>query len=149
MAAGFSQFYKNIPKPFHVHVHVHSSCTFLRYHGTYKCPFGSTAVRTAPLVKKDELSLPGPAHYQRRPDSEGGGAKEKGGVAKPQQLSYTFASTTNRLYSPPSIVTVSREGGRGGGREGGRVGGKKEGRDGQKKVRGCACTERESWGEGR
>ena len=77
-------------------------------------------MRTAPLVKKDELSLPGPAHYQRRPDSEGDGAKEKGGVAKPQQLSYTFASTTNRLYSPPSIVTVSREGGRGGGREGGR-----------------------------
>ena len=82
-----------------------------RYHGAYKCPFGSTAVRTAPLVKRDEILGPGPAHYQRKPQLEQSESsrkgEQKGGLhANEEKLSYTFASTTSRLYSPPSIVTV-------------------------------------------
>ena len=84
-----------------------------RFHGTYKCPFGSTSVRTAPLVKRDEIMYPGPAHYQQRPPSAKGGAttsdrERMGGVqVSGERPSYTFASTTSRLYSPPNIVTVS------------------------------------------
>ena len=71
---------------------------------TYKCPFGSTSVRTAPLVKKDVILGPGPARYQQlesQPAEKGGRGQQE---SKP---SYTFASTTSRLYSPPSIVTVT------------------------------------------
>jgi hypothetical protein len=82
-----------------------------QFHGTYKCPFGSTAVRTAPLIKRDEMLFPGPAHYQQRPASAKAGTTtdgdktRRGGHASGERSSYTFASTTSRLYSPPSIVT--------------------------------------------
>ena len=90
-----------------------NACVLSRFHGTYKCPFGSTAVRTAPLIKRDEMMFPGPAHYQQRPSTAKGGGTtadgEKtrgGGQVSDEKPSYTFASTTSRLYSPPSIVTV-------------------------------------------
>ena len=58
--------------------------------------------------------MPGPAHYQKQPQLEqgiGGGGGEGGTNSKPsvrtQRRSHTFASTSKRLYSPPSIVTVS------------------------------------------
>lgn len=103
--------------------------------GVLKHPFGTTSVRTAPLVKRDELNMPGPAHYQQRQEeggedpvarppppppptglAAGGGLGKpvvgKGAVGKPslrstggEKLSSTFASTSKRLYSPPSIVT--------------------------------------------
>ncbi|CAI8002297.1 Sperm-tail PG-rich repeat-containing protein 2 [Geodia barretti] len=78
-----------------------------QFHGTYKCPFGSTSVRTAPLIKKDVILGPGPAHYQpsesQTVEPGDGGRSQQPRETKP---SYTFASTTSRLYSPPSIVTV-------------------------------------------
>ena len=88
----------------------HFPFTSCRMQGIRKCPFGTTSVRTAPLVKRDELYLPGPGHYhqQSQPQGEqqGGGEEGKGANSKPQRLSHTFASTSKRLYSPPSIVTV-------------------------------------------
>ena len=90
----------------------HFPLTSCRMQGIRKCPFGTTSVRTAPLVKRDELYLPGPAHYhqQSHPQGEqqGGGEDGKGANSKPQRLSHSFASTSKRLYSPPSIVTVSQ-----------------------------------------
>ena len=90
----------------------HFPLTSCRMQGIRKCPFGTTSVRTAPLVKRDELYLPGPAHYhqQSQPQGEqqGGGEDGKGANSKPQRLSHSFASTSKRLYSPPSIVTVSQ-----------------------------------------
>ena len=88
----------------------HFPLTSCRMQGIRKCPFGTTSVRTAPLVKRDELYMPGPGHYhqQSQPQGEqGGGEGGKGANSKPQRLSHTFASTSKRLYSPPSIVTVS------------------------------------------
>ena len=90
----------------------HFPLTSCRMQGIRKCPFGTTSVRTAPLVKRDELYLPGPAHYhqQSQPQGEQQGVGEdgKGANSKPQRLSHSFASTSKRLYSPPSIVTVSQ-----------------------------------------
>ena len=88
----------------------HFLLTSCRMQGIRKCPFGTTSVRTAPLVKRDELYMPGPAHYHQQSQSQGeqgGGEEGKGANSKPQRLSHTFASTSKRLYSPPSIVTVS------------------------------------------
>ncbi|CAI7995002.1 Sperm-tail PG-rich repeat-containing protein 2, partial [Geodia barretti] len=66
-----------------------------------------TSVRTAPLIKKDVILGPGPAHYQpsesQSVEPGDGGRSQQPRETKP---SYTFASTTSRLYSPPSIVTV-------------------------------------------
>jgi hypothetical protein len=81
-----------------------------QFHGTFKCPFGSTAMRTAPLIKRDEILGPGPAHYQpgRRPVKTDPAARGGGRPQEPREEgrpSHTFASTTSRLYSPPSIVT--------------------------------------------
>ena len=58
------------------------------------------------------MLLPGPAHYQKRPPAESRQRKDsekKKGLQEfnSERPSYTFASTTGRLYSPPSIVTVS------------------------------------------
>lgn len=60
--------------------------------------FGSGSVRTAPLVKKDERLLPGPAHYHQQGEGNPPPAKPRS--------SYTFASTSKRLYSPPSVAMV-------------------------------------------
>ena len=85
----------------------HNSHNMCRVFGIQKYPFGTTSVRTAPLIKKDELHMPGPAHYQETAEEntpqEGRATKAK----STPKLSHTFASTTKRLYSPPSIVTVS------------------------------------------
>jgi hypothetical protein len=59
--------------------------------------FGTTSVRIQPITKKNETELPGPSHYQ---------VKEKPFVSRYQQLSSTFASLSNRLQEPPSIVKV-------------------------------------------
>lgn len=51
---------------------------------------------------------PGPAHYQQTSsEKKGGGGEGGGGQLQETRPSYTFASTTSRLYSPPAIVTVS------------------------------------------
>ena len=75
-----------------------------RFHGTHKCPFGSTSVRTAPLIRKDEINGPGPARYQQKMVADGERGREREGETS--RPSYTFASTSSRLYCPPSIVTV-------------------------------------------
>lgn len=62
-------------------------------------------MRTAPLVKKDELDIPGPAHYQK--GTGNGGESSEGSSDRPIKFSHMFASTTGRLYTPPKIVTVS------------------------------------------
>ena len=91
------------------------NCIIFRFHGTFKCPFGSTSLRTAPLIKRDQILGPGPAHYQQG-SASGKEADRSGKAGKKirnetrsdtEKPSYTFASTTSRLYSPPSIVTVS------------------------------------------
>ena len=90
--------------------YIHDMLTFCqlncRFHGTYKYPFGSTSVRTAPLIRKDEINGPGPAHYQRRRAQSGKAEGGRGGEGETSKPSCTFASTTSRLYSPPNIVTV-------------------------------------------
>ena len=47
-----------------------------------------------PLTRKDEYQMPGPADYQ---DSENKQLTS-------HHLSHAFASTTNRLYTPPPTV---------------------------------------------
>ena len=59
--------------------------------------FGTTAVRIQPITQKDQTEVPGPAQYQ---------IKEKPFQSRYQQLSSTFASLSNRLVEPPSIVKV-------------------------------------------
>ncbi|CAB4000427.1 Hypothetical predicted protein [Paramuricea clavata] len=59
-----------------------------------KVAFGTSSVRTAPMTRTHEDSLPGPAHYTNTDK------KPKQDV----QLSSTFASLTDRLHSPPPIV---------------------------------------------
>lgn len=61
-------------------------------------------MRTAPLVKMDELDMPGPAHYQK--GTEDYGENHEGIYKKPLKSSHMFSSTTGRLYTPPKIVTV-------------------------------------------
>lgn len=86
---------------------------YYRLQGIHKYPFGTTSVRTAPLTKKDEYYMPGPAHYQRdvmSGEEEAGDTVVHGGIKPPghsPRPSYTFSSTSKRLYSPPRIVTVS------------------------------------------
>ena len=59
--------------------------------------FGTTAVRINPMTKKNEMELPGPAHYQ---------VKDKVCEPRYQQLSSNFASLSTRLSEPPTIVKV-------------------------------------------
>ena len=77
--------------------------------GIHRHPFGSTSVRTAPLIKKDEFHMPGPAHYQQDPSSEEADPDAPQPQIKTQKpkKSFMFSSTSKRLYSPPAIVTVS------------------------------------------
>ena len=65
---------------------------------TRRGAFGTTSVRIAPITKKGEPELPGPSHY-----------KVSDHVNKPRykQLSSNFASLSNRLAEPPSIVKVN------------------------------------------
>ena len=76
-----------------------------RLQGIQKYPFSSTSVRTASMVKKDELDMPGPAYYQKGTEKDGENADEI--CSRPPKFSHMFASTTGRLYTPPRIVTVS------------------------------------------
>lgn len=81
--------------------------SLFRLQGIQKHPFGSTSVRTAPLVKKDELDMPGPAHYQKKTESgEDDPEGEVKSYNRPLKFNHMFASTTGRLYTPPKIVMV-------------------------------------------
>ncbi|KAL5457127.1 hypothetical protein EMCRGX_G034367 [Ephydatia muelleri] len=66
-------------------------------HNVVACPFGSTSVRTVPLIKRDTVDLPGPAQYQQDDLLVT--------MTRRQKLSSCFASATKRLPSPPAIVT--------------------------------------------
>ncbi|KAL5018397.1 hypothetical protein ScPMuIL_004119 [Solemya velum] len=57
--------------------------------------FGTTSVRTEPMTKRDEVEVPGPAHYQIR---------VKPPKTRYNQLSSTFASVTNRLNEVPTVI---------------------------------------------
>ena len=59
---------------------MYSMCDGLlnRFHGMHKCPFGSTSVRTAPLIRKDEINGPGPARYQQKMVADGERGRERG-----------------------------------------------------------------------
>ena len=59
-------------------------------------PFGSSAVRTAPMARAHEDLYPGPAHYTN-PDNV---------PKKEAQPSSTFASMTERIPSPPPTIKV-------------------------------------------
>ncbi|EDO38402.1 predicted protein [Nematostella vectensis] len=61
---------------------------------TRKGAFGSTSHRIAPMTRRHEDHLPGPAHYLTTAE------KNK----KEIQLSSTFQSTTGRLHTPPGVV---------------------------------------------
>jgi hypothetical protein len=58
--------------------------------------FGTSSIRTVPLVKKDDYELPGPAQYH----SNSGDTPSP--VLRPSSM---FSSNSKRLYSPPTIVT--------------------------------------------
>lgn len=90
-----------------------SHVSIAQIQGIHRHPFGTTSVRTAPLVKKDEVYMPGPAHYQRESNSEEPGAEAEVTIqpanlkAQKPKKSFMFSSTSKRLHSPPSIITVS------------------------------------------
>ncbi|KAK7003979.1 sperm-tail PG-rich repeat-containing protein 2, partial [Biomphalaria glabrata] len=58
---------------------------------TRKGVFGTTSTRIEPLSKKEDIEVPGPAHYQ---------IKEKPFKPKYPHLGSNFASVTARLKSP-------------------------------------------------
>lgn len=62
---------------------------------TRKGVFGTTSVRIKTMTKKDEVEIPGPAHYQ---------VKEKPFKNRYPNLSSTFASVTSRLTEAPSVI---------------------------------------------
>ncbi|XP_002731483.1 sperm-tail PG-rich repeat-containing protein 2-like [Saccoglossus kowalevskii] len=63
---------------------------------TRRGAFGTTSVRIHPMTKKQETTLPGPAHYQ---------VKEKQTYSRySQNITANFASQSNRLHSPPPVV---------------------------------------------
>lgn len=80
--------------------------------GIHRHPFGTASVRTAPLIKKDEVYMPGPAHYQRNPQSEEPGHEGEEAIPSARvqgsKNSFMFSSTSKRLRSPPNIVKVSK-----------------------------------------
>lgn len=59
-----------------------------------KGAFGSTSSRIAPMTRRQEEQMPGPAHYLTKEKSKG----------KEVQPSATFVSATGRLYTPPGVV---------------------------------------------
>ena len=64
---------------------------------TRKGVFGTTSVRIKPITKKEEVEVPGPAHYQ---------VKEKPFQTRYQNMSSTFSSVTARLKDPPTVIKV-------------------------------------------
>lgn len=62
---------------------------------TRKGVFGTTSTRTQPVLKREDLELPGPAHYQ---------PKEKPFQPRYVQPTSNFASVTNRLTEPPAVI---------------------------------------------
>nr|KAG5709515.1 hypothetical protein BaRGS_023197 [Batillaria attramentaria] len=62
---------------------------------TRKGVFGTTSTRTQAMMRREDLELPGPAHYQ---------PKEKPFQPKYVHPTSNFASVTNRLVEPPPIV---------------------------------------------
>ena len=65
---------------------------------TRKGVFGTTSTRTQPIMRREDLELPGPAHYQ---------PKEKPFKPRYVQPTANFSSVTNRLVEPPNTVKVS------------------------------------------
>ena len=59
--------------------------------------FGTTSVRIQPIIKKTEAELPGPSHYQ---------VKDQPFQPRYKQMTSNFASLSNRLSEPPTIVKV-------------------------------------------
>ncbi|XP_064382075.1 sperm-tail PG-rich repeat-containing protein 2-like isoform X2 [Halichondria panicea] len=75
--------------------------------GVHQHPFGTTSVRTVPLVKKDDLHMPGPADYLKQDPSSEEVDPESTHLMKATQRpknSSMFSSTSKRLYVPPAIV---------------------------------------------
>ena len=66
---------------------------------TRKGVFGTTSTRSRPMLRRDDLELPGPAHYQ---------PKEKPFRPRYAQPTANFSSVTNRLVEPPNVIKVSR-----------------------------------------
>lgn len=64
---------------------------------TRKGVFGTTSVRIKPITKKEEVEVPGPAHYQ---------IKEKPFQNRYQNMTAQFSSVTSRLKDPPTVVKV-------------------------------------------
>ncbi|KAK7112355.1 sperm-tail PG-rich repeat-containing protein 2-like [Littorina saxatilis] len=62
---------------------------------TRKGVFGTTSTRTQAMMRRDDLELPGPAHYQ---------VKEKPFLPRYTQPTANFTSVTNRLTEPPNII---------------------------------------------
>lgn len=61
---------------------------------TRKGAFGSTSSRIAPMVRRQEEQMPGPAHYLTADKSK----------SKEVPPSSTFVSATGRLHTPPGVV---------------------------------------------
>lgn len=59
-----------------------------------KGAFGSTAARIAPMMRRKEEQMPGPAHYLTKDKAK----------SKEEPLSSTFVSATGRLHTPPGVV---------------------------------------------
>lgn len=64
---------------------------------TRKGVFGTTSVRVKPITKKEDVEVPGPAHYQ---------IKEKPFQNRYQNMTSQFSSVTSRLKDPPTVVKV-------------------------------------------
>lgn len=62
---------------------------------TRKGVFGTTSVRVKPITKKEDVEVPGPAHYQ---------IKEKPFQNRYQNMTSQFSSVTSRLKDPPTVV---------------------------------------------
>ena len=64
---------------------------------TRKGVFGTTSTRTQAMMRREDIELPGPAHYQM---------KEKPFKPRYAQPTANFSSVTNRLTEPANIVKV-------------------------------------------
>ncbi|KAL8580946.1 hypothetical protein ACOMHN_017513 [Nucella lapillus] len=62
---------------------------------TRKGVFGTTSTRTQAMMRREDIELPGPAHYQM---------KEKPFQARYAQPTANFSSVTNRLIEVPNVV---------------------------------------------
>ena len=68
---------------------------------TRRGAFGTTSMRIQPIIKKTDVELPGPSHYQVKD-------KDKAFQTRYKTLSSNFASLSDRLPEPPPTVKVTR-----------------------------------------